>query len=209
MRRTTQMVTVVAVLALGGAAPAVAQEWFYGIEYQTSLSVGDTKEFVNDFSFRNLGVEARGLVKPNLSVGIYLAWNVLHEQTDELISFQRDSLPPLDVSGVQLRTTNAFPMMAQFDYYFGESSPGRSRRGQVIPSIGLGVGTYYDESRLDIGTVSFNNNGWRFGLAPNAQLTYGLSRNSAMYLNARFNWGTSRNDRTLSYFTFSVGIAGR
>ena len=199
----------VAGLLVGGAAPAAAQNWFYGAAYQTSLAVGDTKDFASDFSFRNFAVEARGPISPNISGGLYLAWNVLHTQTDELISFPTgDSLPDVDVSGVQLRTINAFPIMAQFDYYFNQQ-PNRSANGRIIPSIGLGIGTFYDEGRLDIGTVRFTDNGWRFGLAPNVQLSYGLSRTSVMFFNARYNWGTSRNDRTLSYFTFGLGFAGR
>lgn len=205
----TARLLMAAALLVGGSTQASAQNWFYGVAYQTSLSVGATKDFVSDFSFRNFAIEARGPINPKISGGLYLAWNVLHTQTDEIISFAAtDSLVPVDVSGDQFRTVNAFPIMAQFDYYFN-SQPNRSVNGRIIPSVGLGIGTYYDEARLDIGNSRITSNGWRFGLAPNVQLSYGLSRNSVMFFNARFNWGTKRNGNSLTYFTFGLGFAGK
>ena len=56
-------------LVLAGSAKAEAQEWWWGLTYQTALPSGDTKDIVDQFSWRNVGFEGRKMLKPNASVG--------------------------------------------------------------------------------------------------------------------------------------------
>ena len=71
------------------------------------------------------------MLQPNVSAGLLLGWNVFAEQTDQLISFAN-----AEVSGVQYRYVNAFPIMATAHYYFG------GRRNSIRPYVGGGAGTF-------------------------------------------------------------------
>ena len=158
------------------------------------MSAGDTKRLADQFSWRNIGVEARSMVSPNVSVGFSAAWNVFNEKTDSLIQFQN-----ADVSGTQLRYVNAFPMMATAHYYFG------TRRG-IRPYVGTGLGTIYSEYRLEIGTVALVANQWHLAVAPEIGVIIPINWNARAMLNARYNYGLEANGIKLSYWTIGVGV---
>ena len=129
-----------------------------------------------------------------MSVGLYFGWNVFAETTDTLISFSG-----FDVSGVQYRYINAFPIMATAHYYFG-------RRRGIRPYLGGGLGTYHSKYRLEIGQVAFESNQWHLGVAPEVGVIIPVSWNARVMLNARYNYGLKSNDVTLTYWTFGIGI---
>ncbi|UCG89197.1 MAG: outer membrane beta-barrel protein [Gemmatimonadota bacterium] len=195
MGKTLRVIAAALLLTLVLSAEGRAQDWFWGVEYMVSSSTGDTRDFVKDFSFRNFAVEGRNMVKDNVSVGLYLGWNVFAEKTDSLIEFNEATT----VSGVQFRYVNAFPIMATAHYYFGQ------RRG-IRPYVGTGLGTYYAENRLEIGTVAFQDKNWHLGVAPEVGVVIPISWNARAILNARYNYGLKSGGTKLSYFTFGVGI---
>ncbi|UCD23781.1 MAG: outer membrane beta-barrel protein [Gemmatimonadota bacterium] len=194
MGKTMRVAAAALFLTLVLSAESRAQQWFWGMEYMVSTPMSDTKEFANDFSWRNFGIQGRNLVKDNISVGLYFGWNVFAEKTDTLISFQG-----LDVSGVQYRYVNAFPIMATAHYYFG-------RRRGIRPFIGTGAGTYHSKYRLEIGQVAFEANQWHLGIAPEAGVIIPINWNARAMLNVRYNYGVKANGITLTYWTFGVGI---
>jgi opacity protein-like surface antigen len=195
MSKTIRAIATALFLTLVFSAEGRAQQWFWGFEYMVSSSSGDTKEFVNDFSWRNFGIEGRNLLKDNMSLGLYFGWNVFAQKTDTLISFDGQ----VDVSGTQFRYVNAFPLMATGHYYFG-------RRRGTRPYIGAGVGTYYAESRLEIGTVAFQTKSWHLGVMPEIGVIIPVNYNARAMLNVRYNYGFPAGGTKLSYWTFGIGI---
>ncbi len=194
MGKTMRVMTTALFLALACSAEGRGQEWFWGLEYMVSGTTSDTKQFADDFSWRNFGIEGRNLLNENMSAGIYIAWNVFANVTDELIRFDN-----ADVSGVQYRYVNAFPIMATAHYYFG-------RRRGIRPYVGLGAGTYYAENRLEIGLTAFTTNNWHLGVAPEAGVIIPVNFNARALLNARYNYGFEAGGMKLSYWTIGVGI---
>jgi len=195
MGKTTRVMATALFLALICSAEGRAQEWLWGAEYMISGSTSDTKSFVNDFSFRNVAIEGRNMLQPNVSAGLLLGWNVFAEQTDQLISFAN-----AEVSGVQYRYVNAFPIMATAHYYFG------GRRNSIRPYVGGGAGTFYAENRLEIGLVAFTTNHWHLGVAPEAGIIIPVNYNARALLNVRYNYGFEAGGMKLSYWTVGVGI---
>ncbi len=189
------------VLVLAAAVEARAQQGFWGLTYMVSTPTGDTKDFTNDFSWRNIGLEGRYPVRPNVTVGLYTAWNVFHERTSRLISTELiETGQAIDVSGVQLRHLDAFPIMANVHYYFGN-------RRSMRPYIGANVGTYYIKHRLEIGSVAFVDDTWHFGVAPEAGIVLPTRSNVRAFLNVRYNWAAKASDRTHTYWSFGIGLA--
>ncbi len=86
MGKTMRVAAAALFLTLTFSAEGRAQQWFWGMEYMVSSSSGDTKDFANQFSWRNFGIEGRYQLKDNISAGLYFAWNVFAEQTDTVIT---------------------------------------------------------------------------------------------------------------------------
>ncbi len=189
---------VMLLAALIGASEARAQNSFLGISYTTSAPVSDTRKFINKFSFRNVGLDWRYRVHPNATVGLYTGWNVFSQKAEGLLNFGG-----LDVSGTHLRYVNAFPIMVNAHYYFGQQR-------RIRPYIGANVGTYHTRNRLDmIGTgTRIEQNVWHFGLAPEAGLMFPVGGDTRGLLTVRYNYAVKRSGITHTYFTFGVGLAG-
>jgi outer membrane protein W len=176
---------------------AQAQEWWWAFTYQTALSAGDTKDFVDQFSWRNVGVEARSMINQNASVGVFFGWNVFNKEVDGTIS-----LGAVDVSGYQSRFINAVPMLATAHYYLG------SRAGPR-PYLGAGVGTYWIENRLELGLTSATVTNWHFGLAPEVGVIIPTQAMAETYLSVKYNYAFEAGDIQRAYWTFGIGFATR
>ncbi len=186
---------------------ALAQDWWWGITYDMSASSSipgssdSESEFVEDFSFRGIGLQARYVPDRggNLSYGFSGAWHVLNEETDEVVN-----LPGADVSGTQLRYFNAVPLLLNAHYYFGS-------RGGIRPYVGVNAGTYYIERRIDIGISSLKEDNWHLGWAPEIGLVVPLGRPEVAFLGSvKYNWAFSAGGTgDQKYWGFSLGFVYR
>jgi outer membrane protein W len=194
----TKMVSVALFLFLLVSAEAKAQDWFWAAQYQTALSVGDTKDFTDQFSGRNFAVEGRAIINENFSAGLFLGWNVFNEEVaDEDIT-----IGGATVSGYQFRYVNAFPILATAHYYLG-------RRGGPRGYIGAGAGTYYIENRLEMGLTALTVDNWHLGVAPEAGIVFPFNRYAAGYLSAKYNYAFEAGGIKHTYWTFGIGIGSR
>ena len=194
----TKVVALVLCLTFIVSARAYSQsQKFIGFSYQVSTPLSDTKSFTDDFSFRNVGFDARSEIRRNVTVGLSLGWNVFGAQTNEVVS-----IGAFDGSGTQRRFVNAFPILVTTHYYFGLPGSMGPR-----PYVGAGVGTYYIDNRLEVGTVAINDSNWHFGVAPEAGIVFSLNRDTAAFVNARFNYAVKSGNFTHAYWGFGVGLA--
>lgn len=200
MRRIEAVSALIALYLAIGAAEAKAQDWWFGFTYGAATPSGDTKEFAEGFSWRNVGIDGRKMLSDNLSAGFYTAWNVFDERASEA---QTAGFEGIDVTGTPYTYVNAFPILATAHYYLGTPD----WRGGVRAFVGAGAGAYVEEHRLDIGLSSFTDTAWHLGLSGDAGVAYKFRTPVAVYLSARYNYGFKAHDRTLSYFSFSVGAA--
>ncbi len=194
-------------LLVGTSGEAQAQDWWWGITYNMSAtsslpgSSDSDVTFVDDFSFRGVGLEARYVPNRggNLSYGFSGSWNVLNEKTDEVVS-----LPGASISGTQLRYFNAVPLLVNAHYYFGS-------RGGIRPYAGINAGTYWIERRVDIGISSVKDDNWHFGWAPELGIIVPMGRPEvALIANARYNWAFSAGGSgDQKYWGFNVGFMYR
>ena len=202
--------SLVLVLAAGGEAKA--QEWWWGITYNMSASSSlpgssdSNVNFIEDFSFRGIGVEARFVPdrNANYSIGFNFGWNVLNERNEFGSERNTISLPGADVTGTQLRYLNSIPLLANAAYYFGE-------RNGIRPYVGINAGTYYIERRVEIGVSAITQDNWHFGWAPEAGLVVPLGRPEvAMLVAVRYNWAFSAGGSgDQKYWGFNIGFAYR
>jgi len=196
MKRLAVLLT--AVLLVGAAGAAQAQTWFWGLTYGMSVPSGDTKDFVSKTSWRNVSLEGRRVdLMGKKSVGLSFAWNVFNES-----GVKTSQLPgvPGAVTGDQYRYINTFPMLANADYYFGQ-------QGGTRPFVGVNLGVYYTEYRLEIGLAAVEDNAWLFGGAPEVGIIFPTGMTKAFLL-ARYNITTKSGDiPSQQYFQLSIGLA--
>ena len=199
MKNAMRVFALALFLFLAGCAKAEAQVqgWWWGFTYQTALTTGDAKDFVDQLSWRNVGVEARSMIGRSASVGLFLGWNVFHQDVDGTIS-----LGAVDASGYQSRFVNAVPMLATAHWYFGGRSGPR-------PYLGAGVGTYWIENRLELGQTAVTVDQWHLGLAPEFGVIIPTDAMAHSYLSVKYNYAFEAGDIQRSYWTFGIGFSTR
>jgi hypothetical protein len=188
---------LVAALLLGSQKSASAQEWLWGLAYGFAAPTGNTKEFANDFSWRNFTVEARRINEDrNMSFGFNASWNVFFEKSN-----RTSVLPnvPGSVTGTQYRYINSWPILLNAHHYFGH--PYKPR-----PFIGLNLGAYIIEERVEIGLVAAHETNVHLGGAPEVGFAFPRG-NQIWWLSARYHATLKAgNVPEQNYFTVSLGV---
>ncbi len=195
-----RILTATIVLVLLLSADAYAQNYWFGFEYNTVQASGDAEQFAGGWSWRGGSFGGRRMVRDNTSVGFWAGWHVMYEVSNETVSFLGENRG-LDVTGVQYRYINAFPIMLNAHWYGGTT-------GRLRPYVGLNAGTYFIERRLEVGLVAFDDDNWHFGLAPEVGVTFPLGWNARGLFNARFNWAASAGGSgDITYWNLGFGVA--
>ena len=198
--KTRVLVSILIALVLGGGKAYAQDDYFFGFAYTPVLPVGNTKDFSGDFSWRGVTMEGRKVVKPNVTVGFSLGWQVMNSETDSVVGFE-GSEAGVDVQGFQIRTINSFPLLATAHYYMGQ-------RGGLRPYAGAGAGISYLESRVNLGGVIIEDNGWPITLAGELGAAFPMGWRSAGFLFARFYWqAASSSMQSQTYLAFGAGVA--
>lgn len=194
-------IVAVCLLLLGMTGQALAQDdWYGAFTYQLSFPTGDTKTYINDISWRGVGLEWRKLIEPKTSVGVMFGWNVFHERVTG--SFE---IPSGAVWGTQDRYINSYPMMLSVDKYLGEKGD------DYRPYFGLNAGGFIVSQRFAVGIVQFSNDSWEWGIAPEIGVIVPMNRDNAFIINARYNYAFTTNELgthtyNLSYIGLNVGF---
>lgn len=190
-------------LVLTTSVEAKAQDWWWQFSYNMGATSGDTKDYVDQFSFRGFGFQGRKFMnfQNTWSVGFDLSWQVFNEKNSGTTVLDEENRSA--VSGTAFKYVNAFPLLANAHYYFGDQ-----RRGTSTGWVGAGAGLYYIEQRTDAGIWSITNDNWHFGLAPEVGVGVPAGRT---YLTgtARYNWTAEAGGQDYQFWTFAIGIASR
>jgi hypothetical protein len=188
------------VLVLLCSATAGAQTYYYGNEqvtsggpqfygavtYQLGIPIGNTHTYIQDVAWRGVGVDLQWMVKPTISVGLALGWNVFYENVTT--SIQSSSIPggsgtgtgALTITGNQDRSFNFFPLLADFRFL-------PKLKNGTRPFIGAGIGGYITTQYLGIGLYSFQKTAFQFGLAPELGIIIPVESGAAIQLSMRYN----------------------
>ena len=199
------MKKILVIIAVFVSSASFGQQSFWTFNYEMSFGLGEQADYIADASFRGWGVDGRGFITQNISVGGSFSWEVFDQ-------IYRD-LPPRQltdvtdnvsgaITGVQYRFINTLPILANAHYYLGQD-------GAVRPYFGLSLGTAYTEQRTDIGFVSILAKGWGFAVQPEVgvMIPFGLTGVGANVA-GKFRYTTKGGDTTIpiSFFTLAFGI---
>jgi hypothetical protein len=196
-RNTFHLALLVTGLLLVSRGTASAQDWLWGLAYGFATPTGNTKDFADDFSWRNFTVEARRINENRTnSLGLNASWNVFFEKSN-----RTSVLPnvPGSVTGTQYRYINSWPVLLSAHHYFGH--PYRPR-----PYVGINLGGYIIEERVEIGLIAAHETNLHFGGAPEIGITYPRG-NQIWWLGARYHAiMKSGHVPDQNYLTVSLGV---
>ena len=198
--KTKLLTSLLLVFVLG--TPAYAQDWFFGMAYETSLASGNAADFASPFSWRGASFAGRRAVRDNFTVGFLTGWHVMNDEG--VVSTNLDDLglqQGADITGYTLRYINSFPIMASFFWYSG--MPGGSRL-----YLGGNLGGYYIERRVEVNVFALTKDRLHFGAAPEVGIVTPLGWRSRGFAGARYNWAASSGGSgDITYWNFFVGLA--
>lgn len=192
------ILSVCCLMATHGMAQSMGQKYYSTFSWSTSLPMGETKDYIGKFSVRGASFEWGGFVKPQISFGINIGWNVFYEdQGRGTYTFDNG----VAVTGNPQNYINAIPVIAKAHYHFKDPASTKS-----APYVGVGIGTTWQKRNTDFGINSFYSDGWMFGLFPELGVNYSINPYSAINFNVRYNYNF-KNDQVseLSYFGFNIG----
>ena len=58
----------------------MAQDGIFALTYSMGLPVGSTADYISKYSWRGFGIEGRGFVADNITLGGSFNWNVFFEE---------------------------------------------------------------------------------------------------------------------------------
>ena len=175
---------------------SVAQSAIWNLTWDIGIPTGDFGDHISKASFRGFGIEGRGFVNDNVTIGGMFSWAVFAEQVDAL-----ESTEIFDASGLQNRYVNAYPINVTGHYYFGEPY-------QTRFFIGAGLGGYRMNRRTEFGFYAFENNNWHFGFYPEIGAFFPVGfNNGGVYTGLKWhNALASGSAPSYSWLSLDIGI---
>ncbi|MFT6801147.1 MAG: opacity protein-like surface antigen [Salibacteraceae bacterium] len=176
-----------------------AQDNFFGITYNTAMPMGESADFIDNYSWGAMGLEWKKMTTDNLSIGVNLSWQIFSQKVD----FGTIEIPDsrLVVTGTQLRYFNYFPMTATASYHFNP-------QGKIIPFVGAGAGLYRVLQRFDISGFTYNQDSWNFGFYPEVGVLIPTGGSADFFVNSKYHYILPSNGyQSHSYLNVNIGFS--
>ncbi len=171
----------------------------WNFDWNMGFPMGDTKDFIGQPSFRGFSIEGRGFVTQSIAIGGIGGYSVFYENLGFVTTVSEDGTK--SIYGYKRRYLNTMPLMVTGHYYFSQ--------GQIQPYIGVGVGTYYIESRDFMGIYYTQGKDWHFGFAPEVGVVMPFgSGNTGLNVNFKYNMAAkTKNNPSYSWLGINIGIS--
>jgi outer membrane protein len=165
------------------------------LTYATAVGMGATHDFAADFSFIGFAADWRTRVTDNFWPGFTVAWQVLYNKEHTTLS-RND----LTFTGTVAKTLNVFPILADADYFFLTDREG------IRPYLGVGLGLYAAEHRIDWNIWTVQDTSWHFGFAPELGVVVPTG-SVGLVFTTKFNYAfASGGWDEILYWNFNIGV---
>lgn len=175
----------------------IAQQSMFIAQYSVGFPVGDLNKFISKTSWRGATLEYKSMVDDGIGVGVQTGWNAWYEAKD----YSTYTIDQQSLSGKQWRYCSTVPVLATLDYYL---KPGE----RVNPFAGLGIGTMFSRTNLDVGIWTKEINTWQFAFQPEVGVVVQTSPGTGLIISAKY-YSALKNkelDSNLGYFALNVGF---
>jgi hypothetical protein len=146
-----------AVAVLSVAAPLAAQphRYFSSLQYSVAQPIGDTHDFIPDFSWSGAAWESRWMDRPHTSLGFLVGFNEFHRSKFGTENFEHGA-----ITGDQYRYVLAAPLLFTAAWYFDTD------RNNPRWYVGGGAGVEYVQQKFQIGLFDERRTNWRMVMMP-------------------------------------------
>jgi hypothetical protein len=165
------------------------------LTYATGVGMGPTHDFTPSFSFLGFAADWRTRVTDNFWPGFTIAWQVLYNKEYRTLTHDE-----ITFTGTVATTLNTFPMLVDADYYLMTDRQG------IRPYVGVGLGVYAAEHRIDWNIWTVQDTSWHFGFAPEAGVVLPTGSLDLVFT-TKFNYAFASGgwDQIL-YWNFNIGV---
>ncbi len=169
---------------------------FTSIYYGPAIPLGATSDYIENVSWRGIGIGFNRFVSDNITVGSDISWLTFTEAlNDQSVEYNQYT-----ISGNQYRYINTIPVLLTFKGFIGT--------GDIRPFAGFGIGTSFTEKLTEIGTFSIQETDWQFNVAPEIGVVYEATPSLAPYFKVKYSYAAeSRDLQSISYISFTLGLA--
>ena len=168
------------VLGVGMTSRVDAQ--IFSLNYRMSAPLKDSHDFISKMSFRGFSVDYHHFLCEHFAVGLNIGWNAYYKHLDYHTNNFMLNGEKVTITGDQFRYLNVVPIMASLRYQITKGD------AAVLPYIGIGVGTNWAESRLEIGDFVAKEKGWQFAFAPEVGMIIPFSDTVGLNLAAQYQY---------------------
>lgn len=192
-----KLIAALSFLMLIGSSSFAQGGGVWNFTWDIGFPVGSTSDFISQPSLRGFAIEGRGYVTDRILIGGRGAWNVFYENFG-WVTEQSDNIT---INGFKRRYMNAIPLMVTGHYEFG--------RGSVLPYVGIGLGTYYIETRDFLGIYYIREKAWHFGMYPEIGVVIPFGGGgTGVNINAKYNYAAKTGDTNAqSWISLGIGLS--
>lgn len=171
----TRIAVLFLLLVMTLAVPAEAARNTFGVSWSLSVPTGDTRDFVENISWRGFNLEYKSFFRDDASWGFNGGYNVFSQEQDR--TFQGENFA---VTGLHWTYINTVPLYLSYHKYFGNK-----REGNLF--VGMNAGTAWLEQRRTLGLYETKESNWHLGFAP--EVGYNFPWDAFLgYASLRFNY---------------------
>jgi opacity protein-like surface antigen len=165
-------------------------------QYTVAVPLGKTRNVVDRLSFRGITADYRYHFNDVASVGASVGWSVFYDKTE----FNEEPLlSGATLTGTQYYYINSLPILATFNYFLDGD--------RVEPFGGLGIGTTFNETRIEMALNRLEMDVWHFTLAPELGAKLNATGEVSAYITARYNISfETKYSAAQSYLGLNFGI---
>ena len=191
------MKKIILALFITFSVGAQAQDYFWALTWDATLPVGETSEFIDDWSGRGIGIDNRWIYNETYSFGFYFAWHTMYEKKH----LQEEKIGNTTLIGNQFRYINSFPIVLNAHYYFNPYD-------KISIYAGAGAGLYWLEARKEVGLIAVVDKGWRFGFYPEIGMHYKVNRTTKLLIAAKYHYVTGKDSGPeYTYLNVNLGMS--
>lgn len=152
---------------------------YFSADWQFNAPLG------NDFSSVASGwganLEAQHFLSPKMSAGLFVSWHTNNEY------FPRKTYTEGTVS------INSDASHSLFQLPFGVAGKYTLIDGNIVPYVGLKLGTMYSEQYAYFNTITLSDNNWGFFVSPEIGITFYPTANHMFGVNVAGYYGYATN----------------
>jgi opacity protein-like surface antigen len=195
-----KLAAIIMIVCAGGVIKSFAQgdpgTSSVTAQYTVAVPLGNTRDVMDKLSFRGITADYRYHFNDVASVGASIGWSVFYDKEE----FNEEPLSSgTTLTGTQYYYINSLPILATFNYFMDGD--------RVAPFGGLGIGTTFNETRIEMGLNRLDLDVWHFTLAPELGAKLNATGEVSAYITARYNISfETKYSNTQSYLGLNFGI---